>query len=61
MSKKIAFWNADEDGVAKSILEGCYKFGSATLLRQTVATMTSVIEYEDEDDNQLCIEGQRKE
>lgn len=33
--KKIIFYNADENGrIAKTILAGCYKFGSATLLRQ---------------------------
>lgn len=52
MSKKIAFYNADEGDVARSILAGCYKFGSATLLRKTGATMTSVIEIYD-DDNDL--------
>lgn len=31
---KKTFYNADDDGCAKSILAGCYKFGSATLLRQ---------------------------
>ena len=29
---------------AKAILAGCYKFGSATLLRHSGATMTSVVE-----------------
>ena len=29
------FYNADDNGnVAKTILAGCYKFGSATLLRR---------------------------
>lgn len=37
-------YNADEDGCAKDILAGCYKFGAATLLRKSGATMTSVIE-----------------
>jgi len=33
--KKIMFYNADENGtIAKTILAGCYKFGTATLLRQ---------------------------
>ena len=46
--KKIMFYNADEGGtIAKTILAGCYKFGSATLLRQGGVTMTTVIEYED--------------
>lgn len=46
---KIMFYNADDNGnVAKTILAGCYKFGSATLLRQGGgATMTSVIEYDE--------------
>lgn len=39
-------YNADEDGCAKDILAGCYKFGAATLLRKSGATMTSVIEGE---------------
>jgi DNA (cytosine-5)-methyltransferase 1 len=39
-------YNADEDGCAKAILAGCYKFGAATLLRKSGATMTSVIEGE---------------
>lgn len=49
MNKKIMFYNAaDDDGkIAKTILAGCYKFGAATLLRRDVATMTTVIEYED--------------
>lgn len=42
--KELIPYNADEDGCAKTILAGCYKFGSATLLRQTGSTMTSVIE-----------------
>lgn len=46
--KKIVLWN-DDNGLAKAILAGCYKFGVATLLRQNGATMTSVIEYEIED------------
>ena len=37
-------YNADEDGCAKAILAGCYKFGAATLLRKSGETMTSVIE-----------------
>lgn len=28
------FYNADENGTAKAILAGCYKFGAATLLRR---------------------------
>jgi hypothetical protein len=47
--KKIMFYNADDDEVAKCILAGCYKFGRATLLRQGGATMTSVIEIYDEE------------
>lgn len=39
-------YNADEDGCEKAILAGCYKFGAATLLRKSGATMTSVIEGE---------------
>lgn len=39
-------YNADEDGCAKAILAGCYKFGAATLPRKSGATMTSVIEGE---------------
>lgn len=47
--KKIMFLNADDKGrVSKTILAGCYKFGRATLLRQGGATMTSVIEYEED-------------
>ena len=42
--KELIPYNADEDGCAKTILAGCYKFGSATLLRQTGSTMTSVLE-----------------
>ena len=49
--KRIMFYNADEGGkVAKTILAGCYKFGHATLLRKGGATMTSVIEIEDDGD-----------
>ena len=49
--KKIMFYNADENGtIAKTILAGCYKFGTATLLRQGGATMTSVIEIYDSSD-----------
>lgn len=47
--KKIRFYNADINETAKAILAGCYKFGAATLLRKGGATMTSVIEFEDED------------
>lgn len=48
---KIEFYNAESDGTAKTILAGCYKFGHATLLRTGGATMTSVIEiYDDEED-----------
>lgn len=49
MNKKIMFYNAaDDDGkIAKTILAGCYKFGCATLLHGSGATMTTVIEYED--------------
>ena len=39
-------YNADDDGCEKAILAGCYKFGAATLLRKSGATMTSVIEGE---------------
>lgn len=39
-------YNTNEDGCAKAILAGCYKFGAATLLRKSGATMTSVIEGE---------------
>lgn len=49
MKKMIMFYNADNGGkVAKTILAGCYKFGHATLLRQGGATMTTVIEYEED-------------
>ena len=34
--------------IAKTILAGCYKFGHETLLRRW-GTMTSVIEYEEEE------------
>ena len=30
---RIEFYN-DDDGLTKTILAGCYKFGMATLLRQ---------------------------
>lgn len=30
---RIEFYNEDSEGVAKTILAGCYKFGHATLLR----------------------------
>lgn len=43
--KIIEPYNADEDGCAKTILAGCFKFGAATLLRDSGSTMTSVIEY----------------
>lgn len=46
--KRIVFHNADSGECAKSILSGCYKFGVATLLRSEGASMTSVIEIEDE-------------
>jgi len=52
--KKIMFYNIDSDECAKAILSGCYKFGVATLLRPD-ATMTSVIEFEDES-NIMCDE-----
>ncbi len=56
--KKILFYNADGN-VAKTILAGCYKFGRATLLRRGGATMTSVIEYyeEYEEDNKSNRQG----
>jgi len=53
--KKIMFYNIDSDECAKAILSGCYKFGVATLLRPDGATMTSVIEFEDES-NIVCDE-----
>ena len=31
---KVLFYNVDDDGCCKSILAGCYKFGTATLLRR---------------------------
>lgn len=31
--KKTMLYN-DDDGLAKTILAGCYKFGAATLLRK---------------------------
>ena len=37
------------EGIAKTILAGCYKFGAATLLREEGATMTKVIEIYEED------------
>ena len=37
------------EDIAKTILEGCYKFGAATLLREDGATMTKVIEVYEED------------
>ena len=52
-SKKIMFYNADDGEVAKCILAGCYKFGAATLLRQSGSTMTSVIEIEDGEDDSV--------
>jgi len=49
-NKKIIFYNADNDGcVAKTILAGCYKFGTATLLNWSGATMTCIIEIYEED------------
>lgn len=36
------------EDIAKTILAGCYKFGTATLLRQKGATMTKVIEVYEE-------------
>ena len=45
---RIEFYNEDSEGVAKTILAGCYKFGHATLLRTGGATMTSVIEIYDD-------------
>ena len=37
------------EDIAKTILAGCYKFGTATLMRENGATMTKVIEvYEEE-------------
>jgi hypothetical protein len=53
--KKIMFYNIDSNECAKAILSGCYKFGVATLLRSDGATMTSVIEIEDES-NIMCDE-----
>jgi hypothetical protein len=53
--KRIMFYNIDSDECAKAILSGCYKFGVATLLRPDGATMTSVIEVEDEN-NIVCNE-----
>ena len=46
--KRIMFYNIDSDECAKAILSGCYKFGVATWLRPDGATMTSVIEFEDD-------------
>ena len=37
------------EDIAKTILAGCYKFGTATLLRCGGATMTKVIEVYEED------------
>lgn len=44
MEKAIEPYNTDKDGCAKTILADAIKFGSATLLRQTGSTMTSVLE-----------------
>ena len=37
------------EDIAKTILAGCYKFGTATLMRENGATMTKVIEVYAED------------
>lgn len=45
---KVDFLNADKDDCARAIPAGCYKFGAATLLTWGGATMTCVIEYEED-------------
>ena len=47
------------EGIAKTILEGCYKFGAATLLRKNGATMSKVIEvYKEEILRSKPVKGQ---
>ena len=47
------FYNACGDGnIARAVLSGCYKFGIAVLLRKNSATMTSVIEVYDDEQQQ---------
>lgn len=44
--------NVDEDGCAKTVLAGYYKYGCATLLGKTFGTSGTVvieIEYEEKD------------
>jgi hypothetical protein len=51
--KKIMFYNACNDGTARSIIAGCYKLTSYKLLSLNGwATMTCVIEYDD--NKKLC-------
>ena len=47
--KKIMFYNLGPLETAKTIVGGCYKFGIKSLLMWKGTTMTSVIEYEDEE------------
>ena len=51
------------EDIAKTILAGCYKFGTATLMREDGATMTKVIEVYEEDKQQQFLKEyeQRKE
>ena len=47
------------EDIAKTILDGCYKFGAATMLRENGATMTKVIEvYEEEILRSKSLKGQ---
>ena len=58
MKMKTMFLNADKGEIAKAILAGCHKFYAATLLRRGGATMTSVIEIYDDDEESDTIHGQ---
>ena len=43
----ISFLNINDDGTARALLSGCYKFGATTLLAWGGATMTCVVESEE--------------
>lgn len=53
--KKLVPINA-VDGVSKTIVSGCYKFGTATLLFWGGSTGTAIMEIEYEDDTDKCDE-----
>lgn len=59
-NKKILYHNADRDGCSRSILSGCFKFGSATLLRKKGSTMTSIIEIYDDKRKDTIVCDERK-